>query len=782
MKNLTTILFALLSTPLLAQNFIVKPYLQNASPSSITIMWETDFGDDSVVKWGLDTSVENTTTSIATSTPAGHQMHSVELSGLDRFTNYYYKVVTGLIESDIHMFKTPPFASDNEDFRFVAMSDMQQSWADPEIFDEVIHDGVLDYLDSMYGGETADNLALVLIPGDLVDYGNTYNQWEEDFFDPASDLLESVPLYPVLGNHEANTSYYFQYFKLPENGTEEYEEHWWWKDYGNVRFIGLNSNSPYNGDEQLNWLDNILNSTCSADSIDFVFAELHHPHKSELWTPGESVFSGDVVEKLENFSTQCGKPSVHFFGHTHGYSRGQSRDHKHVWLNVATAGGAIDYWGEWPQFDYEEFTVSEDDWGFVMVDVEAGDEPKFTIKRLSRGDNYVDLDNEEIDRLTVTKLDYEISTPTPQYPVGTQVPPECVILTGSEFDTVDMHGATHWQVTSNQGNYINPIVDIWEQHQNLYFNEDTQEGESLIDEHIHGLEANSQYWWRVRYRDKELNWSTWSEEVEFSTGNATFSVNLLSNHGSESLLENWIIDEGICESMLAGDCEGTDPYNGNRYFAVGGLCQESPIGRMHQDMDVSIYADSIDSGQMQVRYGAMMSDWSGADIPDMKLDFYNQSNNLISSTDYIPGAQTTWLLIQTSEIIPPLTRTIRCELRGTRNEGTDNDCYFDDVFVRIGSEVDCSEEINNFAEIAFGSLNFNAYPNPALEKATISLPNSWGSETSVRLVDSMGSKIDAKYDIENSTLTLHRSNHRSGTYTLIIINENQWGSTKIVFE
>lgn len=782
MKNLIIILFALLSSPLLAQNFIVKPYLQDATPNSITIMWETDYGDDSVVKWGLDTNVENTTTSIATSTPVGHQMHSVELSGLDRFTNYYYKVVTGLIVSEIHMFKTPPFASDNEDFRFVAMSDMQQSWADPEIFDEVIHDGVLEYLDSMYGGETADNLALVIIPGDLVDYGNTYSQWEEDFFEPASDLLESVPLYPVLGNHESNTSYYFQYFKLPENGTEGYVEHWWWKDYGNVRFIGLNSNSPYNGDEQLNWLDNILNSTCSADSIDFVFAELHHPHKSELWTPGESLFSGNVVEKLEDFSTQCGKPSVHFFGHTHGYSRGQSRDHKHVWLNVATAGGAIDYWGEWPQFDYKEFTVSEDDWGFVMVDVEAGDEPRFTIKRLSRGDNYIDLDNEEIDRLTVTKLDYEISTPIPQYPIGIQVPPECVILTGSQFDIVDLHGATHWQVTSNQGNYNNSIVDIWEQHMNLYFNEDTQEGESLIDEHIEGLEANSQYWWRVRYRDKELNWSSWSEEVEFSTGDATFSENLLSNPGSESLLENWIIDEGICESMLAGDCEGTDPYSGNRYFAVGGLCQESQLGRMHQDMNVSVYADSIDSGAMQVRYGAMMSDWSGADIPDMKLEFYNESNNLISSTDYIAGAQTTWLLIQSSIEIPPLTRTIRCELRGTRNEGTDNDCYFDDVFVQIGSEVNCSDEISNLSEITFSPLNFKAYPNPTLENVMIILPNSWGSETSVRLVDAMGRKIDAKYDIENSTLTLHRSNHSSGTYTLIIINENQWGSTKVVFE
>ena len=62
-------------------------------------------------------------------------------------------------------------------------------------------------------------------------------------------------------------------------------------------------------------------------------------------------------------------------------------------------------------------SLFEDDWGFVMVDVESGDEPRFTIKRLSRGDNYVDLDNEEIDHFTVTKIDYDISTPSPQYPV-----------------------------------------------------------------------------------------------------------------------------------------------------------------------------------------------------------------------------------------------------------------------------------------------------------------------------------------------------------------------------
>ena len=137
--------------------------------------------------------------------------------------------------------------------------------------------------------------------------------------------------------------------------------------------IGLDSNSGYQIDAQLIWLETVLQDACYNDNIDFVFAQLHHPHKSELWTPGETNYTGDVIERMENFSDECGKPSIHFFGHTHGYSRGQSQDHEHLWVNVATAGGAIDYWGVWPQADYDEFTVTQDEWGFVLVEVQAGD-------------------------------------------------------------------------------------------------------------------------------------------------------------------------------------------------------------------------------------------------------------------------------------------------------------------------------------------------------------------------------------------------------------------------
>ena len=34
-----------------------------------------------------------------------------------------------------------------------------------------------------------------------------------------------------------------------------------------------------------------------------MIAELHHPHKSELWLAGETDFTGVVFERLENFTT-----------------------------------------------------------------------------------------------------------------------------------------------------------------------------------------------------------------------------------------------------------------------------------------------------------------------------------------------------------------------------------------------------------------------------------------------------------------------------------------------
>ena len=49
-------------------------------------------------------------------------------------------------------------------------------------------------------------------------------------------------------------------------------------------------------------------------------------------------------------------------------------------VNVATGGGRIDYWGEYPNNDYEEYSVSQDEYGYVFIQVDAGNNPKFTLK------------------------------------------------------------------------------------------------------------------------------------------------------------------------------------------------------------------------------------------------------------------------------------------------------------------------------------------------------------------------------------------------------------------
>ena len=198
---------------LMAQTIQVLPYLQKATPNSIHVLWETDEGEESAVEWGLTTALGNTTTGNTTSTSNDTRMHDVQLTSLERFTTYYYRVKTGNAVSEVFSFKTPPFASDNESFRLLAMSDMQRDGSQPDKYREVVQDGVLPYLSSHFSETLTDELALVMIPGDLVENGNVYSQWRDHFFTPAQPLLSRIPVYPVPGNHENDSDYFFQYLK-----------------------------------------------------------------------------------------------------------------------------------------------------------------------------------------------------------------------------------------------------------------------------------------------------------------------------------------------------------------------------------------------------------------------------------------------------------------------------------------------------------------------------------------------------------------------------------------
>ncbi|RXG11318.1 3',5'-cyclic AMP phosphodiesterase CpdA [Leeuwenhoekiella aestuarii] len=503
-------------------SFLVHPYLQDAEPTSIRIKWETEFKGESIVEWGLTAKLGNKTTGTSSKVNFGEsRLHEVQLTGLERFTTYFYRVKTGKLRSDILQFKTPPFSGEAASFNLIAMSDMQIDRSQPDKFSEVVNEGILKYLEQQFDGKVPDNLALVMIPGDLVAQGSNYEQWQTDFFRPSEKLFSQVPVYPVPGNHEQNAQFFFKYFSLPENGDPAYSEHWWYKDYGNIRIIGLDSNEGYRDmRQQYEWLEQVLKDTETEEDIDFVFAQLHHPYKSELWIPGEEETTGKVVKMLEAFSDKTGKPSVHFFGHTHGYSRGQSRDHNHLWVNVASAGGSIDNWGEFEGRDYDEFTVTQDEYGFVMINVDPNPaDPKISLKRISRGNVQHPKNNAVTDSITVYKLNQKPDAPVGVSPKKETVDITAITLKASAFSggrVSSKHTASHWQVSTTP-DFEKLIKDSWKQNENWYYKENRQKGDDLTDEDLSRLKPATTYYWRVRYRDQYLGWSDWSETLTFKT-------------------------------------------------------------------------------------------------------------------------------------------------------------------------------------------------------------------------------------------------------------------------
>ena len=571
----------------------------------------------------------------------------------------------------------------------IIMSDMQTDSSFPNKFHEVVHTGVLNYVQEKYTGELNENINLVLIPGDLVYNGLNYNEWQDNFFNQGDSLFSFVPIYPVPGNHENNSPYFFQYFNLPLNGSNGFEEHWWYKDISNIRIIGLDSNGPYQIEEQLNWLENILLNTADNSNIDFVFAQLHHPHKSELWTPGNTDYTGEIITLLENFSTNTGKPSVHFFGHTHGYSRGQSKNHTHLMVNVASAGGAIDYWGEFPNNDYEEYSISQDEYGYVLVETSAGDNPEFTLKRISLGDQEIFKNNTLEDSITIKLNNIPPNTPIGIYPNGDNINPNCLTLLGSNFidNDMDEHGATQWQISNNCDDFNNPIFDKWIQSENWYNEINTQENDNLTDQAIESfnlLEENTNYCWRVRYRDKGLKWSQWSNPVNFQTGLSNLSNNLLDNNGAENNIFFWDIESGILESLSALECNGINPFNGEKYFSIGGLCEESDFGHVSQIIELDNYTEEINKGLLTAFFGAHLSNWGGDDIPSIGIQCLNDNNNILFATEMYSSTLASWNLIQNSCNIPYGTKKIKYIMTGERISGEDNDSYIDDTFLLVG--------------------------------------------------------------------------------------------------
>jgi acid phosphatase type 7 len=157
------------------------------------------------------------------------------------------------------------------------------------------------------------------LAGDLVDAGNAKWQWEKQFFASLQPLISRVPFYPVLGNHEVNTNYYYDYMSLPA------PEYFYTFRYGNAQFFMLDTNRDVRpGTEQFQWLEKEL----AASTARWKICVHHQPpfssdddYGNDWKTPVKRATLGDEKSKplVELYDKHA--VDIVWCGHIHSYER-----------------------------------------------------------------------------------------------------------------------------------------------------------------------------------------------------------------------------------------------------------------------------------------------------------------------------------------------------------------------------------------------------------------------------------------------------------------------------
>ncbi|WP_273275846.1 metallophosphoesterase family protein [Maribacter polysiphoniae] len=182
------------------------PYIQQMSTKDATICWSTLEG-------------EMTITDIAgeKDTIREYKQHKIHLANLEPDTEYVYDVLNDGSEEGKGKLRTYPDKS--IPFNFVAIGDTRSR--------NNVHKRIIEQVGKL-------NPRFIVNSGDLVANGLSMRDWES-FFKINKDFMTNTPYYPVLGNHEKDSPYYYDFFDLPNN------ERYYYFTVGDALFVVLDS-------------------------------------------------------------------------------------------------------------------------------------------------------------------------------------------------------------------------------------------------------------------------------------------------------------------------------------------------------------------------------------------------------------------------------------------------------------------------------------------------------------------------------------------------------------
>lgn len=182
LKNIFYIVF-IAGQCVVAREFYIQPYLQDAEPDSIVVMWESAEPIESVVYWGSSSNLDQVAEGTRLESSGKQWIHTVRISGLTPSTQYFYSTAKDGKTDPVFHFTTPPVPSKPGRFNFVALSDVQIDKKKPNVFRDICAENIPQYFGA---GDIADAIAFMLVPGDLGTRGRIMRSGNKPFSLPLS--------------------------------------------------------------------------------------------------------------------------------------------------------------------------------------------------------------------------------------------------------------------------------------------------------------------------------------------------------------------------------------------------------------------------------------------------------------------------------------------------------------------------------------------------------------------------------------------------------------------
>jgi acid phosphatase type 7 len=309
-----------------ADKVVGGPFAVNVTSRGATVVWIVE----------SDELALHASAGAAKKSPA-LRAERTELTGLQPNTRYDYEVA-----GEKGWFKTPP--NDATPFRFVAYGDVRTRHdVHRKVMAKILESGVPD---------------LVLHSGDLVENGRDSGLWA-NFFDIERELLRQTAFFPAIGNHEANSKDFYDYFHK-EFGYYSF-------NWGNAHFTVINSDianvssSKSSRDEfwgrQTRWLEDDL---VANQRFDYRFVIAHHPPYTAVERrQGDNPQMTALTPMFEKYKVTAG-----FFGHDHNYQHYLKNGVHYV---ISGGGGAPLYDVNKPDPTITQKVVSTENYVSVSV-------------------------------------------------------------------------------------------------------------------------------------------------------------------------------------------------------------------------------------------------------------------------------------------------------------------------------------------------------------------------------------------------------------------------------